>query len=234
MLEVRRDVEGELGAGSSTSSAPSRGVCVATGEVWPASVPSSTRAVEPPRWTGEGTWWAKSRGRCRAWSGSATHSWTPCRLVVSACGDLGVRHAVPAGHQVQLAGPDHRVHAAAVAVLDLAGEQPADRLQAGVRVRGHVHPAGVGDVVGAVVVGEAPGADQRAGRWGSVRRTVIARGPPSGTSRLVTTWTSLTDPRWHSSTSRCPPPPSTGAGRSTARVPTLRGCRPRGYSLAPA
>ena len=74
--------------------------------------------------------------------------------------------AVPAGHQVQLAGPDHRVHADAVAVLDLAGEQPADGLQAGVRVRGHVHPAGVGDVVGAVVVGEAPGADQRAGALG--------------------------------------------------------------------
>jgi hypothetical protein len=39
-------------------------------------------------------------------------------------------HAVPAGHQIQLTGPDQRLHAA-VAVLDLATEQPADRLQAG-------------------------------------------------------------------------------------------------------
>ena len=68
----------------------------------------------------------------------------------------------PAGHQVDLAGADHGVRAEAVAVLDLAGEQPADGLQPGVRVRRHVHAAGAGDVVRAVVVGEAPGADQRA------------------------------------------------------------------------
>ena len=36
------------------------------------------------------------------------------------------------------------------------------RLQPGVRVRRDAHPAGVGDVVGPVVVEEAPGADQRA------------------------------------------------------------------------
>jgi hypothetical protein len=75
--------------------------------------------------------------------------------------DLRVADAVPAGHQVQLAGPDHRVRAEAVAVLDLAGEQPAHRLQPGVRVRGDVHRAGAGDLVRAVVVGEAPRADQR-------------------------------------------------------------------------
>ena len=174
---------------------------MATGEVWPASVPSSTRAVAPPRWTVEGTWWVKSRGRCRAWSGSATQSWTPCRLVVPRVETSECATPYPPVIRFSSPGPDHRVHAAAVAVLDLAGEQPADGLQAGVRVRGHVHAAGVSDVVGAVVVGEAPGADQGPGSLGSVRRTVIARGPPSGTSRLVTTWTLLTGLRWHSSTS---------------------------------
>ena len=67
---------------------------------------------------------------------------------------------VPAGHQVQLARPDERVRAEAVAVLDLAGEQPAHGLQAGVRMGGHVHPGARRYVVGAVMVGEAPGADE--------------------------------------------------------------------------
>ena len=40
-------------------------------------------------------------------------------------------------------------------------EQPADGLQPGVRVRRHVHADAVADVVRAVVVGEAPRADQR-------------------------------------------------------------------------
>ena len=77
-------------------------------------------------------------------------------------GDLGVGDAEAAGHQVDLAGADDGVRAEAVAVLDLAGEQPADGLQPGVRVGRDVHAAGAGDVVRAVVVGEAPGADQRA------------------------------------------------------------------------
>src|SRR3712207_1236629 len=48
-------------------------------------------------------------------------------------------------------------------VLDLAREEPADRLQTGVRVRRNVHPAGAGDVVRSVVVGEAPRTDQGTG-----------------------------------------------------------------------
>ena len=63
-------------------------------------------------------------------------------------------------HQVQLAGPHHRVHAGAVAMLDLAFEEPADGLQAGVRVRRHVHAGAIADVVRPVVVGEAPRPDQ--------------------------------------------------------------------------
>lgn len=41
----------------------------------------------------------------------------------------------------------------------LALVQPAHRLQAHVRMRWHLHAGLVGDVVGAVVVDEAPGAD---------------------------------------------------------------------------
>ena len=75
--------------------------------------------------------------------------------------DLRVAHAPAAGHQVELAGTDQRLVAGRVTVLDLAGEQPAHRLQAGVRVRRHDHPAGVVDLVGPVVVGEAPGPHER-------------------------------------------------------------------------
>src|SRR3712207_7799928 len=48
-------------------------------------------------------------------------------------------------------------------VRSLAREEPADRLQTGVRVRRDVHPAGAGDVVRSVVVGEAPRTDQGTG-----------------------------------------------------------------------
>lgn len=76
--------------------------------------------------------------------------------------DLGVADASTGGHQVDLAGTHHRVVAGAVAVLDLAREQPAHGLQPRVRVRRDDHAAGVGDEVGPVVVDEAPRADQRA------------------------------------------------------------------------
>ncbi len=76
---------------------------------------------------------------------------------------LRVADAPATRHQIQFAGPHCGVGAQAVTVFDLAGEQPADGLEAGVRMRCDVHAAGDGDVVGAVVVREAPGADQRAG-----------------------------------------------------------------------
>ena len=75
--------------------------------------------------------------------------------------DLRVAHAPAAGHQVELAGADQRLVAGRVTVLDLTGEQPAHRLQAGVRVGRHDHAAGVVDLVGPVVVGEAPRAHER-------------------------------------------------------------------------
>ena len=52
--------------------------------------------------------------------------------------------------------------AAGVDVFDGAFEEPAHGLQSGVRVRGDVHAAGDRDIVGAVVVDEAPGADEGA------------------------------------------------------------------------
>ena len=56
-------------------------------------------------------------------------------------------------------GADRLEAAGGVAVQHLALVQPAHRLQAHVRVRRHLHTRLVGDVVGAVVVDEAPGAD---------------------------------------------------------------------------
>ena len=76
-------------------------------------------------------------------------------------GDLGMADARARGHQVQLAGPHHRVYARAVAMLHLTAEQPTDSLQSGVGMRRHVHPLAATHVVGAVVVGETPGPDQR-------------------------------------------------------------------------
>jgi hypothetical protein len=49
-------------------------------------------------------------------------------------GHLGVADAEAAGHGGEFPRPDERVAAQAVAVLDLAAEEPADRPQSGVRV----------------------------------------------------------------------------------------------------
>src|SRR5882724_9765653 len=65
------------------------------------------------------------------------------------------------GHEIQLAGPHHRVYSRAVAMFHLAAEQPTDSLQSGVGMRRHVHPLAATHVVGAVVVGETPRPDQR-------------------------------------------------------------------------
>ena len=46
----------------------------------------------------------------------------------------------PAVMMLSVAGRDHRLGAEAVAVLDLALDQPADGLQPGVRVRPDLHP----------------------------------------------------------------------------------------------
>ena len=100
--------------------------------------------------------------------------------------DLGVADAAAGGHQVDLAGPHHRVVAGAVAVLDLAGEEPAHGLQPGVRVRRRRscrrcrRPRR-----GRSGRRSTRRRSASARRCGSVRRTRIARGPPSGTSRGV-------------------------------------------------
>ena len=84
-------------------------------------------------------------------------------------------------------------------MLDGAFEQPADGLQPGVRVGCDVHSAGDGDIGRAVVVDEAPGADEgtltlRQGpphghRAGSAQRHVAGGDDlDRGTSLLVTGW----------------------------------------------
>ena len=102
-------------------------------------------------------------------------------------GHLGMTDARARGHEVQLAGPHHRVHPGAVAMLHLAAEQPTDGLQSGVRMRRHVHPGAASDVVRTVVVGETPRPDQRPLALWQRASHMIARGPPSGTSRGCST-----------------------------------------------
>ena len=75
-------------------------------------------------------------------------------------GHLGVADPCACCHEIQLAGPDHRVNTGAVAVFDLAAEQPTDGLQSGVRMRRHVHTGAAADVMRSVMVGETPRPDQ--------------------------------------------------------------------------
>ena len=77
-------------------------------------------------------------------------------------GELRVADAVSGGHQIQFARTNDGVKAGGVPVLDLAGEQPADSLQPSVGVALHPHATGAGNPVRAVVVEEAPGADEAA------------------------------------------------------------------------
>src|SRR3546814_7851507 len=82
---------------------------------------------------------------------------------VAAGGLLRVRHPVPGGHEVELAGADDLLGAEGVAVEDLAGEEPGAGLQPDVGVRADVDATFPGDVGRAHVVREAPGADGAAG-----------------------------------------------------------------------
>jgi hypothetical protein len=76
-------------------------------------------------------------------------------------GHLGMTDARACRHEIQLAGPHHRVHPGAVAMFHLTAEQPTDGLQSGVRMRRHVHPCAATNVVRTVMVGETPRPDQR-------------------------------------------------------------------------
>ena len=73
---------------------------------------------------------------------------------------LGMRDRTTRGHQAQLTRTDHVVVAKAVLVMHLAVEEPAHRLQPEVRMRWHLHSRLVGNVIGSVVVHEAPCADE--------------------------------------------------------------------------
>ena len=103
-------------------------------------------------------WWAKA-GACSSWLlGSAAQAWMPNRRCFSepaawpgACEGLapahqvglarlalGMHDAAPRRHQVDLARPDRRYRAQAVAVPHLALEQEGHRGEPDVRVRAHV------------------------------------------------------------------------------------------------
>ena len=73
---------------------------------------------------------------------------------------LRMADAATRGHEVELTGSDEGVVTGAVAMLDLAGEEPTRRLQSRMRMRCHLHPAGLRDTRRAVVVDEAPTADE--------------------------------------------------------------------------
>jgi hypothetical protein len=62
-------------------------------------------------------------------------------------------------HQVQLARPDQLPAAEAVPVQHQALAQPADGLQADVRMRRNLHAGTAADLVRSVMVEKAPGAD---------------------------------------------------------------------------
>ncbi len=66
------------------------------------------------------------------------------------------------GHEVERPRPPRGLEAERVAVEDLAVEQPRDRLQADVRVRGHVHRLPAGERQRAERVQEAPGPHETA------------------------------------------------------------------------
>jgi hypothetical protein len=77
-------------------------------------------------------------------------------------GVFRVRDAVPGRHQVELSRADQLLVAECVLMQHVARDQPADRLQTGVRVRGDAHPGTSGDVAGSVVIGETPRPDEAA------------------------------------------------------------------------
>lgn len=69
---------------------------------------------------------------------------------------LGVGDAMSSGHQIDLARADDLLVAQAVAVQDLALDQPGEGLQADVRVRADVHALAGLEPHGAGVIEEAP------------------------------------------------------------------------------
>ena len=141
------------------ASTPTSAVSRRAGDAAPAKLPTRTVAdgvVQlDPRQLGV----VRERGRAVAGRLRLGHPQLHAvELAAVAAGRLlGVGDAVPGGHQVELPGPDDLLAAEAVAVQDLAGDQPGDRVQAGVRVRADIQTLGLGDQLRPHVVGEAPG-----------------------------------------------------------------------------
>ena len=87
-------------------------------------------------------------------------------------GVFRVADGVAGGHQPELTGIDDLVAAQAVTVVHRPFEQPTDGLQSQVRMGRNLHARLIGNVVGAVVVYEAPRADQAS--------TKVGQQPPHG------------------------------------------------------
>ena len=110
---------------------------------------------------------------------------------VAVGGLLGVGDAVPGGHEVELAGPDDLIGTEAVAVQDLAGDQPGDGLEAGVGVGADADAVVGVDVAGPMWSTKHHAPTVRRSRRGSARRTFRS---PTTASWLSVTSTPVTPP----------------------------------------
>ena len=130
---------------ASISSAPSSGVWVETGDVTPSSEPRNTRASHPAPATGSGAWCSKPGSTSRASPGRATHSWAPCSTDVP--GVETSEWLIPRPAVIRLTSPGRTMAwwpAESRCSISPVKSQ-LDRLQPGVRVRGHDHAPGLGD-----------------------------------------------------------------------------------------
>lgn len=100
---------------------------------------------------------------------------------------LGVADGPPRGHEAQFTRADRLQAARGIAVQHLALVQPADGLQSHVRVRRYLHAGLVGDVVGPVVIDEAPRADHAAAQVGQQAANFggLAELDPAGTEEFT-------------------------------------------------
>ena len=147
--------------GRSTASTPTSGLSWRAGEVAPSNPPASTVSVDSSTSScGSAAWWANAGSPNRVVVRLRHPQLHAVQSAAIAAGRLlGVGDPAPGGHQVELARGDQLLGAEAVPVQHLAGDQPGDGVQTGVRVRADVEAVLLGDPDRAHVVGEAPRAD---------------------------------------------------------------------------
>ena len=180
---------------SSWRSAPQIGVCTSAGDRTPCSSPSSTVPRTPSCGSREQIRQLGVRSEARRHVADPVgqgypqlHAVQPRRAVRP--GDLAVHDAPPGGHQVELTRADQRLRSQAVAMLDRALQQPADGLQAGVRVGPDLHPRPLSQLLRPVVVQEAPGPDHphlAVGQGPHHLGGLAQRHPPGGDQQLLGT-----------------------------------------------